>query len=523
MSSSTTPQHVVPTPAAATSAPLAPAPAEVRAERRRLVGSVRAARRLLEGRDAFERADLRRLAREARERSRAAAAHGRVSQRAAERRARKEESLHRRLGRLAPRRERQERQALEVLRRESVRRSLAGTRLAAGEVNGIGAGLVRALAERGISTAADFTRVSWGRAPGGKGGEVLYIHRASGGRVHINGIGEHRGRPLMAWRQAAVARAEAQAPRELPADERHRIAEIVEAERVRLQRELAELPRAAEAERREAARVHSEHLGRLDAAHRAAADRAAERRAEFDALAERLLALQTELGAHIARFGDVGRRTRRAESRALRPLPTVPSVRSAQPAPSAPLSAATATGESGATGATGEAGEAGERLVGGPAVDLTKPAHRPSPSPMAAPEASAALPATAPDAVPVAGVRAGLGWLVPIVFFGLTSVLGAGEPQEGGAPLWFAVGTRLTALALTADLLRLWLPRRRWRTAAPMPAGTGALCTGVLLALAAAGMFLDPHTHDNGAPWAVSVVAALSLLAGVARRSGRKG
>jgi hypothetical protein len=559
LSSSTAPHHDATAPVAApaaapdVAASAAPAPAEIRAERRRLVGSVQAVRRLLGARASFERADVRRLTREARARVRAAAAHGKALQRIHERQARGQESLTRRLNRLDPRREQQERQALAVLRRESVQRTLAGTRLTAGEVNGIGAGLVRALAERGISTAADFKRVSWGKAPGGKGGEVLYIHRTSGGRVHINGIGEHRGRPLMAWRQAAVARAEARAPRELPPDERHRIAEIIETERSALRQELARLPQTADAERREAARVHSEHLTRLGAAHREAAERSAERRAEFDALAEQLLTLQAELAAHIARFGDVGRRVRRAQSRAMRPLPAVPVAErspgghgagpAAGPHRRSPSGGAPDPSVSPTAGPSAgpPAGPTGHPTAGPTGHPAPGPTGHPAPGPTAGPPAagtpfpsSSSTPASAAsgsadafpasgtaDAFPAAsGVRAGLGWLVPIVFFGLTAILGAGEPEEGGTPLWFAVGTRLAALALTADLLRLWLPRRRWHTAAPMPRGTGPLCTGVLLALAGAGMFADARAYDNGAPWAVSVVAALFLLTGAGLRRG---
>jgi hypothetical protein len=290
-------------------------------------------------------------------------------------------------------------------------------------VNGIGTGLIRDLAAHGIRTAADFERVSWGKAPNGKGGDVLYIHLTKGGKVHINGIGEHRGRPLLEWRQSALARAEARAPRELPPDERHRIAEIIEAERKRLRQELEETPRTAEAARAEAVRSHAEALDRLAADHREAADRATERRAEFDSMAERLLDLQGQLSEHIDRYGDAGRRVRRAEAHALRPLPEVPPLPSL-PSPRAPAETTTP-------------------------VSLTKATDR-----------TVSLPAP--------GVRAGLGWLVPIVFLGLTSVLGVGEPDTT-EPVWFRIGTRLVALAITAELLRLWIPRDAGVRQGPCP------------------------------------------------------
>ncbi|MFI9803448.1 hypothetical protein ACIHEJ_03590 [Streptomyces sp. NPDC052301] len=460
----------------------APSPAEARAERRRLVESIRALRRLLDKRRPFELADRRRLNREARDRDRAEASHGKALQRIHERQARQEASLTRRLNGLDGKREHREKQALAVLRRESVERTLTSTYLTASQVNGIGTGLIRDLAAQGITTAADFERVSWGKAPGGKGGDVLYIHRAKGGKVHINGIGEHRGRPLMEWRRAAVARAEARAPHELPPDERHRIADIVEAERKRLQQELAQAPRTAETARAEAVRGHTEALDRLGTGHREAAERAAGRRAEFDAMAEQLLSLQAELSTHIDRFGDVGRRVRRAQTRALRPLP--------DPAPLPAVPAPRPSPESGPSSTTASR----------PKVSLAKATDE------------ARLP-------PAAGVRAGLGWLVPIVFLGLTAIAGVGEP-DATAPPWFRLGTRLVALATTVDLLRLWIPRRRWRTAGPMPSGTGPLCTGAFFALVAASMFADTEP-DGGAAWAAAVVSLVLLVLGTARRAHR--
>ncbi|WP_225801754.1 hypothetical protein [Streptomyces sp. NK15101] len=316
-----------------TTAPPSTDRAEIRADRRRLVESVRAHRRLLGERRPFELADRRRLNREAGARSRADARHGKALQRIHEKRARSERSLTARLNGLDGKRAGQERRALAVLRRESIERSLRGTRLTASEVNGIGSGLARDLAAQGIRTAADFTRVSWGKAPNGRGGEVLYIHRTQGRKVHVNGIGEHRGRPLMEWRRAAVARAEARAPKELPPDERHRIEEIIENERARLRAELAEVPKTAETARAEAERLHAERLAALTVAEREAAEEAARRRAEFDGMAERLIVLRAELAAHVDLHGDLGLRDRRARSRALRPVPDVPPV---IPAPRSP-------------------------------------------------------------------------------------------------------------------------------------------------------------------------------------------
>ncbi|MGW8764402.1 hypothetical protein ACWGN5_18050 [Streptomyces sp. NPDC055815] len=470
-------------------------PAEIRAERRRLVESVGAQRRLLAARRPFELADRRRLNREAGARTRAEARHGKALHRIHEKRARSERSLTGLLNGLDGKRAGRERQALAVLRRESIERSLRGTRLTASEVNGIGSGLARDLAAQGIRTAADFQRVSWGKAPNGRGGDVLYIHRTQGRKVHINGIGEHRGRPLMEWRRAAVARAEARAPKELPPDERHRIEEIIENERTRLKADLADVPKTAEAARAEAEQLHAERLAVLAAAEREAGDGAALRRAEFDAMAERLLALQAELAAHVDRYGDLGFRDRRARSRALRPVPTAPPV---IPAPRAPEA---------------EPGPETEPRPGSVSVSVSVPVPVPG-------SGSGSASGSTAEALPVSGVRASLGWLVPVAFFAMTALFGAGVTDA--TPMWFVVSGRLVALLMTAELLRLWVPRRDWRTADAMPAGTGFLATGVFLGLVAASMFADPLHAADGAPWALAVVAVLLLAAGAARRAGTR-
>lgn len=459
------------------SAPVPPSaalsPSDVRAERRQLVQSIGALRRLLSERHAFEVADQRRLQHEARQRKRVDAAHGGKLRRIEEERARQEASLTHGIGALDGERERREGQALSVLRRQSVERALGSTYLTASEVNGIGAGLIRSLSAQGIRTAADFDDVRWGKAPNGKGGDVLYIHRTTGGKVHINGIGEHRGRPLLEWRRAALARAEARAPRTLPPDERHRITEIIEAERGRLRQELAEVPQTAETARAEAVRLHTEALALLDSAAVEAARLAAERRAEFDTMAEQMRDLQDRLSAHVEAYGDVGRRVRRAQKRALRPVAEVPSLPGV-PSPRAPGDAATAVGLAKVTDRT--------------------------------------------DRRPVTGERASPGWLVPVLYFGLTAVVGVGELGGNTAHPYTMIASRLVALAAVAELLRLWLPRVRTRSADPMPDGTGRQTSGVFLALTATGMFEDETSDVFGAACVVSVLAAVLFLAGTVSR-----
>ncbi|WP_328870978.1 hypothetical protein OHT76_13120 [Streptomyces sp. NBC_00287] len=441
--------------------PAPQSPAEIRAERRRIIESIRALRRFLDKRRAFELADRRRLNREARDRSRAEAAHAEELSHIKEKQAQQERSLTQDLDSLDGKREQQETRALAVLRREFIERRLRNTPLTVSELNGFGTGLIRDLAAQGISTAADFTRVTWDRAPNGKGGNVLYIHRTDGHRVHINGIGQHRSGPLMEWRQAALTRAEARAPRTLPPDERHRISEIIKAERARLRKELSKASLTAEDARTQATQRHTETLELLATTEHEAARLAAERRAEFDAMAEQLLALQSELSAHVDRHGDAGRRIRRAQRRALRPIPALPAI----PSPRAP-------------------------------VGLAKKS----------------------DSTPAPAVRASLAWLLPIFYFGFTTVVGVGELGSNTASPGLMITSRLLALATTAELLRLWIPRRRRQTQDPMPSGTGWQATGMFLALAAAGMFADEKSDVFGAACVVSVLAALLLLAGTGLR-----
>ncbi|MFJ2863911.1 hypothetical protein [Kitasatospora sp. NPDC087314] len=229
-------------------------------------------------------------------------------------------------------RDSREREALAALRRQFIDRAVAKSPLGPEEVNGIGDGLVRDLAAQGIRTASDFTRISYEKAPNGRGGTVVWIHRTSGGKVHINGIGEHRARTLMEWRDATMARAEARAPQQLPADERMRVDQIIAEERLHLQHEKEEAERAANAARAEAGQLLAEATSHLAAAEVEAEAAAVLRRSEFDEMAERLLVLQAELRLHMDQHDSVrpGFRLRRAQARVLRPVPQHPVLRSAR-------------------------------------------------------------------------------------------------------------------------------------------------------------------------------------------------
>ncbi|WP_425554744.1 hypothetical protein, partial [Kitasatospora putterlickiae] len=440
----------------------------------RLVQAVAAHRRLLAGRPGFERADLRRRNREARERTRAQQKHDATVRRVDEAYRRTQESCARRLVALDGSRESRERQALEAVRRRFVDRAVAQSPLGPLEVNGIGEGLVRDLAAQGIHTASDFTRISYEKAPSGRGGTVVWIHRTRGGKVHVNGIGEHRARTLMEWRNATVARAEARAPQRLPADERMRLDRIIAEERLRLQREKEEAERTAEAGRAEAGRLLAEAVSRLAAAEAEAERAAVLRRSEFDAMAERLLALQEELRLHMDRHDGLrpGFRLRRAQARVLRPVPRRPGAaeRPFVPSQRAPMSPAPQ--DPGAAAATGELSVV---------------------------------------------TRARLVWVLPIGWFAMTVFLGPGARTTG--PLWAEVTVRLVAFAVAVWLLRLWVPRRRTGTARPMPPGSALTTWGVFMGLAAFRGFLDPAGTGAGVGWFGAVSSVLLLLLALGRRS----
>lgn len=258
---------------------------------------------------------------------------------------------------------------------------------------------------------------------------------------------------------------------------------LPEAERERLGKELAEGRRAAGLDRARALREHTLALEGLGTAETAAALLAGRRFAELESSERTLLDLQSQLSAHRAAYGDCGRRLRHAEARALRPPPAAP----ARPVLPGPRDGHTGTTGPGGAGGTGrDAVKFGESVV------------------------------NVPPAIPPA--RASVWWLLPVCFFGLTAVLGV-DGADAGAPLWVRVATRLVSLALAARLVRLWLPRRLWRTASPMPGGTGHLCWATLLALLATSMFVGP-SGNTGAGWAAVAGAVALLVRGAARHRG---
>ncbi|MEV5678254.1 hypothetical protein [Streptomyces sp. NPDC052179] len=440
-----------------------PARAVLRAERRRLREAIRAKRSLLKGRRAFERADARRVFQESAARDTAVRAHTAVRERAANERQRTEQLVAGRLRALDDDRQNSEARELQLLRSAYIDAALRRAPLNVKELNGLGAGLINDLAVRGVRTAADFTHTSRGTAPNGKGGEVIWIHLAGGAKVRVNGIGEHRAKALVQWRQSHLRRAEERAPKRITAADRRRVEELAARRRAELTAMSAAAGVTADQACAEADRHRAQTLARLADAARGADAEARARRARYDALAEELLRLEAELDALDATHGGLGARLRRTGPGARRTDPLAPIPR--QRARSAPHDGTTARTAPGIT-------PPGVPWAPAPA-SAPAPTPTPAPAPASVPgPAPASAPASAPGS-PAAGPPPGKLWLVPVVFF-LGSAL-TGTPELPGAPLWITLALRLGHLMVGGSVLGIWLHRRRrFRdegTAPVMPGG----------------------------------------------------
>ncbi|MFF3323664.1 hypothetical protein [Streptomyces sp. NPDC002889] len=398
--------------------------AALRAERRRLHEAIRAKRSLLKGRAAFEKADERRQFKDAVARDQATRAHQGALARADRDKQQKLHSIAVQLRALESDQQNSEERELQLLRRQFIDAALRRAHLSVKELNGLGAGLINDLAARGIRTAADFTGVSRGPAPNGKGGDVIWIHLSGGRNVHVNGIGEHRAKALVEWRKSYVTRAEERAPKRIGPADRRRIEELAKQRRAELKAEEAAAEAAANEARTEAKGALDETLARLAEAARDADREAAAKRTQYDVLAEELARLEAELVPLDAAYGGF-RFGRRTHNRTV----TVPS-------------ALTAT-----------------------AVPRQRPRFTPT--------APVSLDKKSPEPEPQATAkRPGLLWLIPIVFY-FGSAL-TGTPVLVGAPLWAVAMMRVGHLTVTGYLFSHWIRRRRqWkrqRTTSRMPA-----------------------------------------------------
>ncbi|MFI1917923.1 AarF/UbiB family protein [Nocardia sp. NPDC020380] len=107
--------------------------------------------------------------------------------------------------------------ALLEEQREFVQRELATFSLSGAAIAGIGRGIAAELAEHGIRTAADFTRIRLRHGVGGDTAVTTTFFLPNGRSVHIRGIGEATANALMEWRDRLAAMMRARCTIQSPA------------------------------------------------------------------------------------------------------------------------------------------------------------------------------------------------------------------------------------------------------------------------------------------------------------------
>jgi len=208
-----------------------------RARRRAASGVRRAAREITQVKKEtarVERTEQRLADRHAKKRASLQADFDRRKERAS----REIESIDRRLVQLGRRRQREIDRSLKKLQRTYVRTRLSQAVFDAKQVPGVGAQLVAKLQSIGIRSAADFVGIEYmhnGRST------TVYFRLASGGRMHVSGIGEVKARRIEQWRQDQVAKAVRLQPSALPSSELQAIEAQLAAEERQLQEERARL------------------------------------------------------------------------------------------------------------------------------------------------------------------------------------------------------------------------------------------------------------------------------------------
>ena len=211
---------------------------ELRATRRRAVSGVgRAAREISQVKKEtarVERAEKRLADRHAKKRASLQVGFDRRRGRASH----ELESIDRRLVQLNGRRRREIGRSLKKFQQTYVGARLSQAVIDANQVPGVGAQLVAKLQSIGIRSAADFVGI--GHMHHGKS-TTVYFRLASGGRMHVPGIGEVKARRIDQWRQAQVANAVRLQPSALPPPELHSIEARFAAEERQLQEERARL------------------------------------------------------------------------------------------------------------------------------------------------------------------------------------------------------------------------------------------------------------------------------------------
>ena len=190
--------------------------AELRRGRRRAVSNVSQAAREIshveKGTARVERAVQRLASQHAKKQASVQADFDRRQRRASH----QVESIDRQLSKLGSRRQHEISRRLKKFQQTYVKTWLSQAVVDANQVPGVGAQLVTKLRSFGIRSAADFSGITYihnGRST------TVYFRLASGGRIHVPGIGEVKARRIDQWRQSQVANAVRYQPSTLPASE----------------------------------------------------------------------------------------------------------------------------------------------------------------------------------------------------------------------------------------------------------------------------------------------------------------
>jgi hypothetical protein len=154
---------------------------------------------------------------------------------------RKTDSIDRKLSQLVARKQSEIGRRLKQYQQNYVKARLSQAIIDASQISGVGAQLVADLRSAGIRSAADFTGItlmSNGRSA------TVHFHLASGGQIHIPGIGEVKARKIDQWRQAQLAIAMRYQPSALAASDLHAINAQFAAEERRLHEERVRIVKA---------------------------------------------------------------------------------------------------------------------------------------------------------------------------------------------------------------------------------------------------------------------------------------
>ena len=157
---------------------------------------------------------------------------------------------------------------LRILQDQHLLTQLATASVRSATIQGIGQALKGTLAAYGVTTAADFTGISYGA------GSEVFINLRNGRRVHPSGIGPAKAIALESWRREVEARARRTQPSSLPPAQ-------VQAIRIKYAQRRQSLAQEEHSARAEVAVQQNQIRGRWAGAHVAIASELSETRDRF--------------------------------------------------------------------------------------------------------------------------------------------------------------------------------------------------------------------------------------------------